>query len=124
MGTVPARATVVFRPSSALNRNFAMPGKLVVGVVGDLCREDEGEYTCQMCTVFGLDKEEVKTLCGVGLKFKDENKEAEGYEVKTSAFKVMRELGRHLGYEPKGDCQVTEAPGDRRTLIWTLVKEC
>ena len=44
-----------------------------------------------MCTVFGLDKEEVKTLCGVGLKFKDENKEAEGYEVKTSAFKASNE---------------------------------
>ena len=36
----------------------------------------------------------------------------------------MRELGRHLGYEPFGDCQVTTAPGDKRTLIWTLVKEC
>ena len=97
-----------------------MPGKLVVGVVGDLCREgkmvthafcvlvlifylwqttDEGEYTCQMCTVFGLDKEEVKTLCGVGLKFKDENKEAEGYEVKTSAFKASTEKVCHLPEE-------------------------
>ena len=53
---------------------------------------DEGEYTCQVCTVFGLDKEEVKTLCGVGLKFTDQNKEAEGYEVKTSAFKASTKI--------------------------------
>ena len=49
---------------------------------------DEGEYVCPVCTVFGLDKEEVKILCGAGLKFTDHNKEAEGYEVKTSAFKA------------------------------------
>lgn len=53
---------------------------------------DEGEYTCEVCTVFGLDKEEVKTLCGVGLKFTDQNKEAEGYEVKTSAFKASNKI--------------------------------
>ena len=47
---------------------------------------------CQVCTVFGLDKEEVKTLCGAGLKFTDHNKEAEGYEVKTSAFKASTNL--------------------------------
>ena len=52
-----------------------------------------------MCTVFGLDKEEVKTLCGVGLKFKDENKEAEGYEVKTSAFKASNEKECHWAEE-------------------------
>ena len=56
---------------------------------------DEGEYTCQVCTVFGLDKEEVKTLCGVGLKFTDQNKEAEGYEVKTSAFKASNKINKY-----------------------------
>ena len=53
---------------------------------------DEGEYTCEVCTVFGLDKEEVKTLCGAGLKFTDQNKDAEGYEVKTSAFKARTKV--------------------------------
>lgn len=35
----------------------------------------------------------------------------------------MRELGRHFGYEPLGDTQSMEAPGGRKTLIWTLVKD-
>ena len=48
----------------------------------------EGEYTCQLCTVCGLDKEERETLRGVGLKITDRNKEAEGYEIKTSVFKA------------------------------------
>ena len=48
----------------------------------------EGEYTCQLCTVFGLDKEEREILRGVGLKITDRNKEAEGYEIKTSVFKA------------------------------------
>ena len=57
-------------------------------IYGVLDVTDEGEYVCPVCTVFGLDKEEVKILCGAGLKFTDHNKEAEGYEVKTSAFKA------------------------------------
>ena len=31
--------------------------------------------------------------------------------------------GKRLGYEPLGDTQCTEAPGGRKTVIWTLVKE-
>merc|ERR1712241_455663 len=101
-----------------------MPGKLVIGVVADLCRKDLGIYECPMCTVFGIEREEAKALmdlCGAGLKFTDRNKEAEGFEVNTSAFKIMRELGRHLGYEPLGDCHATEksAKGER-TVVWTL----
>jgi hypothetical protein len=49
---------------------------------------DEGEYTCPQCTVFGIDEDEVKALIASGLKMTDHNKEDEGYEVKTSAFKV------------------------------------
>jgi hypothetical protein len=101
-----------------------MPGKLVVGVVADLVREDEGEYVCPRCTVFGLEDDEVQSLIAAGLKMTDHNKEDEGFEVKSSAYKVMRELGKRLGYEPQGDTQVTEAPGGRTTLIWTLVKDC
>ena len=51
---------------------------------------DEGEYICPVCTIFGLDKEEVQTLIASGLKMTDHNKEAEGYEVKNSAFKVNK----------------------------------
>ncbi len=41
-----------------------------------------------MCTVFGLEDEEVQGLIRAGFKMTDHNKEDEGYEVKNSAFKV------------------------------------
>lgn len=49
---------------------------------------DEGEYICPLCTVYGLDQDEVKRLVAEGFKMCDRNKEDEGYEVKISAFKV------------------------------------
>ena len=83
---------------------------------------DEGEYTCPVSTVFGLDEAEVQALIAAGFKMTDHNKEDEGYEVKSSAFKLMRELGKQFGFEPM-DVQTTEAPGGRKTLIWTLTKD-
>jgi len=73
-------------------------------------------------TVFGLEEDEIKALFKAGLKMMDNHKDQEGYEIKNSAFKVMRELGK-LGYEPLGDTQVGDAPGDRTMCMWTLVKE-
>ena len=49
---------------------------------------DEGEYVCPRCTVFGLEKEETEFLIGQGFKMTDHNKDEEGYEIETSAFKV------------------------------------
>lgn len=89
-----------------------MPGKLVLGVVAEFTREskcercfggnhhlivvvwsiDEGEYICPMCSVFGLDDEEVQTLIKNGFRMTDHHKEDEGYEVKNSAFKVRHWL--------------------------------
>ncbi len=34
----------------------------------------------------------------------------------------MRELGKQFGYEPT-DTKSTDAPGGRKTLIWTLVRD-
>ena len=86
-----------------------MPGKHVVGVFADFRREgkrihelfdaehnywqfsnftDEGEYVCPRCTIFGLEKDEVKTLIEAGFKLTDRNKDDEGYEIMSSAFKV------------------------------------
>lgn len=76
-----------------------------------------------MCTVFGLEDDEVKSLIAAGFKMTDHNKEDEGYEVRSSAFKLMRELGKLFGFEPSGDTQCAEAPGDRKALVWTLVKD-
>jgi len=105
------------------NKGSKMPGKHIVGVMADFKRENEGEYICPVSTVFGLEPDEVQTLItNCGLKMTDHNKEDEGYEVRSSAFKLMRELGKELGFEPMGDPTCTEAPGGRKTLIWTLAK--
>ncbi len=42
-----------------------------------------------MCTVFGLEEDEVASLIKAGFKMTDHNKEDEGFEVKNSAFKVL-----------------------------------
>ena len=49
---------------------------------------DEGEYICQRCTIFGLEKDEVEALIKLGFKMTDHNTEDEGYEVESSIFKV------------------------------------
>ena len=49
-----------------------------------------------MCTVFGLEEDEVKVLIGEGLKMTDHNKEDEGYEVKNSAYKVRTDQRTEL----------------------------
>jgi len=84
---------------------------------------DEGEYVCQRCTIFGLEKYEVEALIKLGFKMTDHNTDDEGYEVESSIFKLMRELGRELEFEPNGDAICTDAPGERKTILYTLTKE-
>ena len=38
-------------------------------------------------------------------------------------FQLMRELGRELEFEPNGDAICTDAPGERKTILYTLTKE-
>ena len=84
---------------------------------------DEGEYICPRCTVFGLEKDEVAHLLEKGFKMTDHHKDEEGYEIETSGFRLMRELGKTFGFAPHGNAVCTSAPGDRKTLVYTLVKE-
>lgn len=84
---------------------------------------DCGEYICPVSTVFGLEREEVEVLINAGLKMTDHNVDDEGYEVKSSAFKLLRILGTKLGFVPIGNPICTDAPSDRKMLIWTLTKE-
>lgn len=103
---------------------------------------DEGEYICPRCTIFGLEKSEVETLIGLGFKMTDHNKDDEGYEVQSSVFKVsnfetfsfpkwpfisflqlMRKLGSSLGFQIHGEPVCTDAPGERKTLVYTMTKE-
>ena len=79
---------------------------------------------CPRCTVFGLDKDEVRELINLGFKMTDHNKEDEGYEVRSSPFKVISALGsENNGFEIHGDSICTDAPGERKTLIYTLTKK-
>jgi len=101
-----------------------MTGKHIIGVMADFKRKSEGEYICPVCTIFGLEDEEVQILIDSGLRMTDHNIDDEGYEVEISAFKLMRELGKLLGFEPLPSQTVcTDAPGGRKTLIWTLFKD-
>jgi len=99
-----------------------MPGQQVWIVFADFRREDEGEYVCPRCTVFGLEKEEVQALIEQGFKLTDHNKEEEGYEVNNSIFKTMRALGKTFGFKIQ-DVQCTDAPNERKTLVYTLTKD-
>ena len=40
----------------------------------DVALSDEGEYTCPVCTIFGIDEDEVKGLIEAGFKMTDHNK--------------------------------------------------
>ena len=106
-----------------------MPGKQVIGIVADLKRENEGEYIIPMCTVFGLEDEERLWLIQNQAKLMlfnqltDRNKKHDGIEIATSAFKVMRILGKQFGFEPSGP-EVGAQTDCRTTLIYTLTKDC
>ena len=52
----------------------------------------EGEYICPVCTIFGLEDEEVQILIDSGLRMTDHNIDDEGYEVEISAFKVSKNV--------------------------------
>merc|ERR1711993_10301 len=125
MGKVATATSTSTSKISKKKKSFQnMPGKQVVGIFADFRREDEGEYVCPRCTIFGLDKEELAKLMHLGIKFTDLNKEEDGYEAHTSIFKLMRELGKNFGFEQHGKPVCTSAPGDRKTLIYTLTKDC
>ena len=55
---------------------------------------DEGEYICPVCTVFGLEQEEIKLLVqnqakmNLKDKLEDRNKGHDGIEISTSCWKV------------------------------------
>ena len=47
-----------------------------------------GEYVCPRSTVFGLKREEIKTLIDNGIQVFDHQPDIEGQEVNTSGFNV------------------------------------
>lgn len=107
-----------------------MPGKHIIGIVADLKRENEGEYICPVCTVFGLQPDEINWLVqnqakmNLKDKLEDRNKSHDGIEITTSCWKLMRILGTEMGFDlagkPEKGC---EPGGGRTTLIFTMAKD-
>merc|ERR1712037_514798 len=92
-----------------------MSGQVTIEIVADIMRkkDDEG-YTCPTCTVFGLDDSEARSLVKSGYSLVNNGNDDEGYEVKSSAYKVRRELGQQFGYQQLGKVNVTDAPHHKR----------
>ena len=82
---------------------------------------DEGEYICSVCTVFGLERDEIQVLIENGMKCTDHNKESEGYEVQNSAFRVT--LQTHystnwlLQYDQKRHNQISQDKTIRQQAV-------
>ena len=66
--------------------------KNIQGVTSKFIILGEGEYICPVCTIFGLEDEEVQILIDSGLRMTDHNIDDEGYEVEISAFKVSKNV--------------------------------
>jgi len=106
-----------------------MPGKHIIGVVAELKRENEGEYVIPMCTVFGLEDEEKVWLiqnqakCDLTDQLTDKNKDEDGIEIATSAYKLMRILAKQFGFEVCDKPESACAGEGRTTMIWQMTKK-
>jgi len=95
-----------------------------LGVIADIRRESEGEYTIPTSTVFGLSMDEAKQLAAQGLQVEDGDRGQEGVEVRgSSPFRVMRILCGKFGWTTDGEVVTTEAPGGRTAAMWTLTRK-
>jgi len=90
---------------------------------------DEGEYIFPLCTVFGLEDEEKhwlirnQTKCGLTDQLTDKNKDEDGIEIATSAYKLMRILAKQFGFEVCDKPESASAGEGRTTLIWQMTKK-
>lgn len=106
-----------------------MPGKHIIGVVAELKRENEGEYVIPMCTIFGLEPEEKVWLvanqakCGLTDQLTDKNRDEDGIEVATSAYRLMRILAKQFGFEVCDKPESACAGEGRTTLVWQMTKK-
>merc|ERR1712032_1368060 len=96
----------------------------VCGIICDMKREGEGEYTIPTSTVFGLNREEIGQLQSQGFKIEDNDARQEGVEVRgSSPFKLMRVLCSKFGWTTDGEVVSAPAPGDRTAAMWTLTRK-
>merc|ERR1712010_353343 len=96
----------------------------VCGIICDMKREGEGEYTIPTSTVFGLTREEIGQLQTWGFKIEDNDARQEGVEVRgSSPFKLMRVLCSKFGWTTDGEVVSAPAPGGRTSAMWTLTRK-
>jgi len=95
----------------------------ICGIISDLKREEQGVYVFKKLTLMGFDRgdEELSKLQSLGYKITDENARFEGVEIlNCSPFKLMRSLATEFGFKV-GKPANSNAPGDRQSVIWTLL---
>ena len=107
-----------------------MSGNHIIGIVTDLRREGQGDYTCPLTTVFGLTNDERKFLVenqaklNLDDKITDIHRTHDEIQISTSCWKVMRIFGSELGFKlAGGPAKGSEPGGGRVSLIWTMVKD-
>ena len=98
----------------------------IIGVVADVVRNMENDYSATKCNLFGLNREEYEAVASVA----QVNPRVYGIDtcdritVRCSPWRAMRVLGERFGYTftvtPLGG-RVEGPTGDRRTEIWTMV---
>jgi len=107
----------------------------LVGVVGDVRRDMDGHHYAEICSVFGINQEELETIQSHGLETKPKKYDLkkDRYQVFSSPWGVMRILGVNFGYKVPtmpmiGLVNTEKTPGfrpagERRTCIFTLERK-
>jgi len=107
----------------------------IIGVVGDVRRDMDGHHYAEICSVFGINQEELETIQSHGLETKPKKYELkkDRYQVFCSPWKVMRILGLNFCYKvptmPMIGLVNTEIKpgirpaGERRTCIFTMERK-
>merc|ERR1712066_575411 len=109
----------------------------IVGVVGDVKRDMDGHHYAEICSVFGINQEELETIQSHGLETKPKKYDLkkDRYQVFCSPWRIMRILGLNFGYKVPTmpmiglvNTEINQASGfrpagERRTCIFTLERK-
>ncbi len=99
----------------------------IVGIVAEIKRSRENDYTCRRCCLFGISEEEYNALKEQRIEVRPQrfHPGAERYLLHCNAWSAMRALGRFGYHFPVMPILglVEGATGERRVCIWTMVSE-
>lgn len=96
----------------------------IVGVVADVKRDQESDFVCRKCCVYGINEEEYNAIqAKFPINPRQFSWEANRFVVHANPWSVMRILAEAYGYHytvtPLGG-RVESATGERRTCVWSL----